>query len=389
MPQGLEQLVGLGDLRHLVSYLETLKDPTVEEGLATSGTPRDIPRLAQSIRFEPIHPESIRFQHPVWYEPVPGIEERAVVVENDPAKVWLLEGAEGNQKKTLFVDLSKEVHQGPDMGLMGLAFHPRFPEVRKYYLDHHVLDEGKKFYSVVIEREVAADLRHDAGTPSRRLIELHQPSTVHTGGMLRFGPEDGFLYIGTGDGGPQTDPFGNAQNLGHLAGAILRIDVDRKDAGLEYAIPPSNPFVEHPGARGEIFARGFRQVWRFSFDRPTGEIWVGDVGQVTFEEVTVVREPGENHGWNVYEGFRPFSDRYREPEGRVRRAHRFASPPSRSLGHRRLRLPRLALPRLARHLYLLRLRLEEGLGSSLEGRQARSHPRDRSPRRSHFELRSR
>jgi glucose/arabinose dehydrogenase len=131
----------------------------------------------------------------------------------------------------------------------------------------------------------------------------------HTGGCLGFGP-DGFLYIAMGDTGPQQDPQGHGQDLATHLGKILRIDVDRADAGLPYAIPAGNPFRHRPGARPEIWAYGFREPWRFSFDPVTGDLWVGDVGQDRVEEVTIVRR-GENHGWNVYEGFEPFSNRYR------------------------------------------------------------------------------
>lgn len=128
---------------------------------------------------------------------------------------------------------------------------------------------------------------------------------------MAFGP-DGFLYIGIGDGGPQEDVEGNGQNLRLLLGSILRIDVDHRSPGLSYAFPESNPFVTNPDprVRKEIWAYGFRQPWRFSFDPVTQDLWVGDVGQNSYEEIAIVRG-GENHGWNVYEGHARFSDKYR------------------------------------------------------------------------------
>jgi glucose/arabinose dehydrogenase len=113
-----------------------------------------------------------------------------------------------------------------------------------------------------------------------------------------------------GDTGPQQDPNGHGQDLQLLLGKMLRLDVDRRDSGLPYAIPPGNPFRDAPHARAEIWALGFREPWRFSFDPKTGELWVGDVGQDRVEEIALVRR-GENHGWNVYEGFEPFSNRRR------------------------------------------------------------------------------
>jgi glucose/arabinose dehydrogenase len=132
----------------------------------------------------------------------------------------------------------------------------------------------------------------------------------HSGGCIQFGP-DGFLYIGMGDTGPQQDPQGHGQDLTTHLGKILRIDVDRRDRGFPYTIPADNPFRDRSDARAEIWAYGFREPWRFSFDSLTGELWVGDVGQDRVEEVSIVRR-GENHGWNVYEGFEPFSNRYRK-----------------------------------------------------------------------------
>jgi len=132
----------------------------------------------------------------------------------------------------------------------------------------------------------------------------------HSGGCIAFGP-DGFLYIGMGDTGPQQDPQGHGQDLSILLGKMLRIDVDHIDPGLAYAVPADNPFRDRPNVRPEIWAYGLREPWRFSFDSLTHDLWVGDVGQDRIEEVSIVRR-GENLGWNVYEGFEPFSNRYRK-----------------------------------------------------------------------------
>ena len=193
---------------------------------------------------------------------------------------------------------------------MCVAFHPRFLENRKYYVNYHVRNQGSFFSPVIVERQATPDLRRDAGVPSRRLLQIHQDTDLHWGGMLAFGP-DGFLYIGAGDAGPQEDPEGHGQDLSLLTGSILRIDVDRQQGGKPYAIPESNPYRNAaPPVRPEIWASGFRMPWRFSFDPVTGDLWVGDVGQDLFEKVSIVRA-GENHGWNVYEGFMKFSDQYR------------------------------------------------------------------------------
>src|SRR5204862_6013523 len=170
-----------------------------------------------------------------------------------------------------------------------------------------------RMVTALSEKRATADLMRDSGEPSRRLLTIECVTENHTGGCVAFGP-DGFLYLGMGDTGPQQDPNGHGQNRQLLLGKMLRIDVDRRDPGHAYAIPPDNPFRGRTDTRPEIWALGFREPWRFSFDRETGDLWVGDVGQDRVEEVAIVRR-GENHGWKVFEGFEPFSNlRRREAE---------------------------------------------------------------------------
>ncbi len=189
-----------------------------------------------------------------------------------------------------------------------MVFHPGFTENHKYYIVRHLIEDGH-FSSRVMEGRASDDLKTDSGRPLRPIITLHAVTNVHYGGSLQFGP-DGCLYVGMGDTGPQGDPEGHAQNMSLLLGKILRIDVDHPDAGKGYSVPPDNPFVNKPGACPEIWAYGLREPWRFSFDPVTHDLWVGDVGQDLYEEVDIVRK-GENYGWNVYEGFERYSNRYR------------------------------------------------------------------------------
>lgn len=323
MPDGLQAKLSLKEFSDLIAYLKSLKRPDIPEH-ANASTPKKIKKSKKSIRFEHWLDRPIKFQHPVWFAPIPGQKNQYLVVENTAAKIWLIEKSPNSVKSTLFLDMSPEAHQGTHMGLMGLAFHPNFKNNRRYFLNHHFL-ENKKFGTYIVERRFSDRVSKDSGQPSSRLLRIDQPTILHTGGMVGFGP-DKFLYIGTGDGGPQTDPRGHAQNLKRLNGKILRIDVDKTKPGFPYRIPKSNPLYKEtdPGLRKEIFAWGLRQAWRFSWDPLTKDLWVGDVGQVGFEEICIVRK-GENHGWNVYEGFVPFSDRYRKKEA-------VFTPPVLSLG---------------------------------------------------------
>jgi glucose/arabinose dehydrogenase len=194
-------------------------------------------------------------------------------------------------------------------GLLGMVFHPKYAANHRYFVAKHLVDGGK-FATHILEGEAAPDGRRDSGRPLREVLRLDEATNVHYGGGLAFGPDDGCLYVGMGDSGPQQDPQGHAQDMGSLLGKMLRIDVDRQESGKSYAVPADNPFVGHAGVRPEIWAAGLREPWRFSFDPLTHDFWVGDVGQDLYEEVDVVRR-GENYGWNVYEGFEPFSNRYR------------------------------------------------------------------------------
>ena len=184
----------------------------------------------------------------------------------------------------------------PVYGLLGLAFHPDFAQNGRFFVDYTDLDGN----TVVSEFGLRPDGYGDPDS-ERFLFGIEQPFPNHNGGMLAFG-SDGYLYIGTGDGGSGGDPMGNGQNVATLLGKILRIDID---SGDPYAIPDSNPFPvgNRAGARPEIWDVGMRNPWRFSFDRATGALWIGDVGQGKFEEVDAepVDAGGRNYGWNTME----------------------------------------------------------------------------------------
>ncbi len=195
------------------------------------------------------------------------------------------------------LDLAGRVSTGSEQGLLGLAFSP---DGRFLYLD---LTDPAGDTRVLEYRVVDGSIDPET---EREVLRVDQPYPNHNGGQLAFGP-DGYLYVGLGDGGSAGDPEGRAQSLGTLLGKILRISPRPAD-GRPYGIPPDNPFVDTPGARPEIWAFGLRNPWRFSFDRATGELWIGDVGQSAWEEVDVLApgRAGANLGWDLLEGSHPF-----------------------------------------------------------------------------------
>ena len=199
-----------------------------------------------------------------------------------------------------FLDLTAKVESGGEEGLLGLAFHPSFSSNGRFFV-YYTQRVGTQLQSVFSEFAVSGLNPNQADAASERILfVVDQPFDNHNGGQMAFGP-DGFLYIGLGDGGSGGDPFGNGQNLQTLLGKVLRIDVDGAFApGKQYATPGDNPF-SLPDGLPEIWAYGLRNPWRFSFDRMTGTLFAGDVGQDSFEEVDILTKGG-NFGWNRMEG---------------------------------------------------------------------------------------
>jgi putative heme-binding domain-containing protein len=308
MPAGLYQTMSPPEMADLITYLRTLEPPRSGAWREAIDTP-DIPIASSPVSFRPIPYQDAPFHRPVWFGPLPGHPATSVVIEMQRARIWTLDQDGG--KRSLFADVINETTPGEFTGLMSMAFHPDFTHNRRYFLKLHTPRIGDRTAVQVIERKATPDGLRDSGQPSKLILKIPIFSETHNGGHLAFGP-DNLLYIAMGDTGPQGDPLGHSQDLTNLFGKMSRIDIDPADATHPYAIPPDNPFRKTPSACPEIWALGLRAPWRFSFDPPTGDLWIGDVGQGLYEEVTIARA-GENHGWNVFEGFRPYSNRYAKP----------------------------------------------------------------------------
>jgi hypothetical protein len=215
-----------------------------------------------------------------------------IVEQGGIIKVLLPGGA-----PTVFLDIQSRVLSGGERGLLGLAFHPLYSTNGRFFVFYTQNPDGAL---VVAEYLASPPGSSVAGTAERRILVIpHPDASNHNGGMLAFGG-DGYLYIGVGDGGSANDPPNNAQNINTRLGKILRIDVNAP--GVPYASPSTNPFAGPTAGLDEIYAFGMRNPWRFSFDRQTDQMWVGDVGQRAREEVDTPIISGGNYGWRVWEG---------------------------------------------------------------------------------------
>ncbi|HEY0983256.1 PQQ-dependent sugar dehydrogenase, partial [Schlesneria sp.] len=217
-----------------------------------------------------------------------------------------------SKETTVFLDMSKKVvyiDKENEEGFLGMAFHPKYKSNGEFFV--YYTTQESPHTTVVSRFKVSKDDPNKADPDSEeQLLVVKHPYWNHKGGTICFGP-DGFLYIAIGDGGAGNDPHGNGQNLQTLLGKILRIDVDHKDPGLNYAIPKDNPFIgklanKQPIALPEIYAYGLRNVWRMSFDRQTGAFWAADVGQNLWEEINLITKGG-NYGWNLREAKHEFA----------------------------------------------------------------------------------
>jgi glucose/arabinose dehydrogenase len=222
-----------------------------------------------------------------------GDESDRLFVVEQTGRVRVIENGELLEEP--FLDVSEAIVAGGEQGLLGLAFHPEYRRDGRFFVNYTDVNGD----TVIAEFSTSDDPNVADPGSAQPLLQFDQPFANHNGGQLAFGP-DGFLYIGSGDGGSGGDPEGNGQDTNALLGKLLRIDVD---AGGRYGIPEDNPFRDGGGAP-EVWAYGLRNPWRFSFDSATDELWIADVGQDAFEEINRARadQAGLNYGWNLMEG---------------------------------------------------------------------------------------
>jgi uncharacterized repeat protein (TIGR03806 family) len=251
---------------------------------------------------------SLTFLEPVAMLQAPGDDTRWFVVEQNGI-VRVFANEQNVATSQVFMDIDERVFQlsQTEAGMLGLAFHPNFPANNRVYVNYSSRSPLRSITSEFTSPDGGLTIDPNS---ERVLLSVNKSFDNHNGGQLAFGP-DGFLYLGLGDGGGGNDPDGNAQNPQRLLGKMVRIDVNSQPGGAPYAIPSDNPFATNPRCNAdgtgtqtcpEIYALGLRNPWRWSFDPPTGDLWAGDVGQGSFEEINrIVR--GANYGWDIREGF--------------------------------------------------------------------------------------
>ena len=249
-------------------------------------------------------------KQPVFVTYAPDGSGRQFVVEKGGTIAVL---HDGKPAASPFLDVSSLItSSGSEQGLLGLAFHPNYKQNGQFFVYYTARngDDTLAGYQVSSDPEVADP------ASGKVLFAVPDPAPNHNGGMLAFGP-DGYLYVGLGDGGSGGDPWGNGQNRNALLGKLLRLDVNHGDP---YGIPPDNPWPSGGDARGEIWAYGLRNPWRFSFDRATGDLYIADVGQNQYEEIDLQpagSKGGQNYGWNVREGLHCYRGNSCELDGAI------------------------------------------------------------------------
>ena len=266
---------------------------------------------------------AVSFTRPLDFQVPKGAFSDSVFIVEQGGRIRRIVNNSSSTQATVFLDVSDKIStEGAERGLLGLAFHPNFASNGFIFVNYTRLLDG----ATVISRFTLQSGASSIDSASEKVfLVIGQPFPNHNAGSLAFG-RDGFLYIPLGDGGSAGDPLGNGQNKASYLGKILRIDIDRSEGDTAYAIPSSNPFKGNSkGFKQEIFAYGLRNPFKITFDKQTGLLWTGDVGQDRKEEIDIIRN-GRNYGWNKVEGDLCY------PSGK-RCAPRGFEPPIKTYGH--------------------------------------------------------
>jgi glucose/arabinose dehydrogenase len=299
----------------LVSLVITITSATMSGAPARSSTPALVTGASPSVEIPRMRPirvfRDVKFKRPIQVVVRPDRPDELFVVEQ-PGRVLVLDRTKPDESKAkIFLDIRPGVRmKHNEEGLLSMAFSPDVETDATFYL-YYTASSPRR--AVLSRFKIAADGTADPES-EEVLLEVAQPFGNHNGGTVLVGP-DGMLYLAVGDGGAANDPLGHGQNLGTLLATVLRIDPSGKEGDRAYKIPADNPFVESAEAKPEIWAYGLRNIWRMSFDRETGELWAGDVGQNQWEEIDVIRKGG-NYGWRYREGTHQF-DKGTPPEASV------------------------------------------------------------------------
>ncbi len=274
-----------------------------------------LPKLKTELAFK-----NLQFDRPVALEYPQDSRNLLFVVEQHQAKIWSFPNDKSTKDKQLFFQLPDPINRGNEEGLLGLAFHPKYATNGQFFVYYSANDSenGRSIRRSVVSRfQVSSSdpRRADPKSEQRIWVSDVDPFENHNGGCILFGP-DGYLYISLGDSGAADDPKLSGQDPSDWWASILRIDVDHPADGKAYGIPKDNPRLRDPSKfrewAPEVYCIGLRNVWKFSFDRQTGTLWAGDVGQNRWEMVFIIKNGG-NYGWSVMEGTHPFPRKQKRP----------------------------------------------------------------------------